>query len=107
MDQDSIDRIRAASFPVARKGYEKREVDRFLSRIAECLEPGGADESRADLVRRELERIGQQTAKILTAAHDAGEAVRADSEAEGGRLLAQAREQTAAATEEADRYSAG
>jgi DivIVA domain-containing protein len=107
LDQDSIDRIRSASFPVARKGYEKREVDRFLSRLADWLETGGADESRSDLVRRELERIGEQTAKILTDAHDAAESVRAESEAEGERVLSQAREQAAATTEEANRYAAG
>jgi len=107
MDQDSIDRIRSASFPVGRKGYEKREVDRFLSRLADWLETGGADESRSDVVRRELERIGQQTAKILTDAHDAGEAVRGDAEAEAERILTEAREEAAAASEEADRYAAG
>lgn len=107
MDKDSIDRIRSASFPIGRKGYEKREVDRFLSRLADWLETGGADESRSDLVRRELERVGQHTAKILADAHDAGESVRADAEAEAERVLAEARNEAAAATEGADRYSAG
>ena len=65
MDQDSIERIRSATFPVARRGYEKREVDRFLLSLAEWLETGGADQGRSDAVRRELERVGEETSKIL------------------------------------------
>jgi DivIVA domain-containing protein len=58
MDRDSIERIRTATFPVARKGYDKREVDRFLARVAEWLESGGEDDARTQMVRNELERIG-------------------------------------------------
>ena len=54
MDRDSIDRIRSATFPVGRRGYEKREVDRFLNKLADWLETGGGDQTRAELVRREL-----------------------------------------------------
>ena len=87
MDQDSIDRIRSATFPVGRRGYEKREVDRFLNRLADWLETGGGDQSRAELVRRDLERIGEQTGRILTDAHDVGEQLRADAEREAQALL--------------------
>ena len=37
MDRDSIGRIRSATFPVGRRGYEKREVDRFLNKLADWL----------------------------------------------------------------------
>jgi DivIVA domain-containing protein len=93
VDRDSIDRIRSATFPVARRGYEKREVDRFLNRIAEWLETGGADQTRAELVRRDLERIGEQTGKILTDAHDAGEEIRAEAEREAEGIIAEAETQ--------------
>ena len=49
MDRDSIDRIRSATFPVGHRGYEKREVDRFLSRLADWLETGGGDQTRAEI----------------------------------------------------------
>jgi DivIVA domain-containing protein len=103
VDRDSIDRIRSATFPVGRRGYEKREVDRFLNRLADWLETGGADQTRAELVRRELERVGEQTGKILTDAHDAGEQVRADAEREAQRVAEEASaraEQTRAAADE-------
>lgn len=93
MDRDSIDRIRSATFPVARRGYEKREVDRFLNSLADWLETGGADQTRAELVRRDLERIGEQTGKVLTDAHDAGEQIRAEAEREAGAIIEQAETQ--------------
>ena len=80
VDPQYIERIRSATFRVARRGYDKREVDRFLAQLAEWLETGGEDDARAETVRHELERIGQQTAKILTDAHDVAEGLRSESE---------------------------
>jgi DivIVA domain-containing protein len=82
VDQDSIERIRSATFPDARRGYEKREVDRFLLSLAEWLETGGADQGRSDAVRRELERVGEETSKVLTEAHDVAERLRLQAERE-------------------------
>jgi DivIVA domain-containing protein len=87
VDRDSIDRIRSATFPVGRRGYDKREVDRFLAQLADWLETGGADQSRAELVRRDLERIGETTGKILTEAHAAAEQIRVEVETEVRRAL--------------------
>ena len=107
MDRDSIDRIRSATFPVGRRGYEKREVDRFLNKLADWLETGGGDQTRAELVRRDLERIGEQTGRIITDAHDLGEQLRVDAEREARRILedaeAQAAETIAKARAEAKR----
>jgi cell division initiation protein len=87
VEADSIDRIRSATFPVARRGYDQRQVDEFLSRVADWLETGGDDRARADLVRRELERIGQKTGRILTDAHEAAEQLHADAENHAERLI--------------------
>ena len=91
MDRDSIDRIRSATFPVGRRGYEKREVDRFLNKLADWLETGGGDQTRGELLRRDLERVGQQTGKILTDAHDVSEQLRAEAEAEARRVVGEDR----------------
>ena len=80
VDPQSIERIRSATFRVARRGYDKREVDGFLAQLAEWLETGGEDDARAETVRHELERIGQQTTKILTDAHDVAEGLRSEAE---------------------------
>jgi DivIVA domain-containing protein len=106
LEPDSIDRIRSATFPIGRRGYEKREVDRFLTTLADWLETGGADQSRAEIIRRDLERVGEQTGKILVDAHDAAEALRADAEVEAERIAAEAAAQAAQSREAADRYAA-
>lgn len=106
MDRDSIDRIRSATFPVGRRGYEKRDVDRFLNKLADWLETGGGDQTRAEVLRRDLERVGQQTGKILTDAHEVAEQLRAEAEAEARRIgdeAAAKADQTRAA---ADQHSA-
>jgi DivIVA domain-containing protein len=101
VDRDSIDRIRGATFPIGRRGYEKREVDRFLNRLADWLETGGGDQSRAELLRRDLERIGQQTGKILTDAHDVAERLRSEAERETHRIVEEAQEHAAHVIEQA------
>ena len=95
MDQDSIDRIRTATFPLARRGYDKREVDRFLNRIADWLETGGADQTRAEIVRRDLERVGHQTGRILAEAHQAGEELRAEARREAEAVVRRASDEAA------------
>jgi DivIVA domain-containing protein len=87
VDRDSIARIRSATFPVGRRGYEKREVDRFLNKVADWLETGGGDQTRAEILKRDLERVGQQTAKILTDAHDVAEQLKAEAEQEARRIV--------------------
>jgi DivIVA domain-containing protein len=103
---DSIDRIRSATFPLARRGYEKREVDRFLDELADWLEGGGGDEARTELVRRDLQRIGQQTAKILTDAHDAGERIKGEAGEEARKVTGAAGADAKRRRDEADRYAA-
>jgi DivIVA domain-containing protein len=90
VDQTSLDRIRNATFPSSRRGYDKQEVEKFLARLADWLETGGGDQARSDLVRRELERVGEKTARILTAAEDAAEKLNADADAEAEEARAAA-----------------
>ena len=42
VDQTSLDRIRNATFPSSRRGYDKHEVEKFLARLADWLETGPA-----------------------------------------------------------------
>ena len=105
MDRDSIDWIRSTTFTVGRRGYDKREVDRFLTKIADWLETGGADSARSELVRRELERVAEKTGAILLEAQQVGEQLRADAEQEAARLLEEARAEAGEVQEGADRYA--
>ena len=105
MQQDSIERIRSATFAISRKGYDKREVERFLQKLADWLEAGGGDQARSDLVKRELERVGERTAGILSQAEDSAEELRAEAEAEASSTLNRAREQSASTRKSADEYA--
>jgi DivIVA domain-containing protein len=107
MDRDSIERIRTATFAVARKGYDKRQVDRFLEQVADWLESGQGDDARSQVVRNALERVGEQTAKILTDAHDVAEGLRAQSDAEARDISEKAAADATEQHEAADRYASG
>ena len=82
VDQTSLDRIRNATFPSSRRGYDKHEVEKFLARLADWLETGGGDESRSDAVKKELEKVGQRTGAILAQAEESAQQIRAEAEEE-------------------------
>lgn len=91
MDEHSIERIRNANFSHSVRGYDRAEVDRFLAELADWLETGGGEHAASlEAVRGELERIGEQTAGILTEAHAAAEAIRADAAAQVRQQLVEA-----------------
>lgn len=94
MEQSSIERIRTATFAVERRGYDKREVEAFLNRIADWLETGGGDQAREEIIRRELERVGEHTAELLASAQDGAAQIRAEAD-----------ERAVGARERADAYS--
>lgn len=80
VDQTSLDRIRNATFPSAKRGYDRQEVEKFLSRLADWLETGGGDESRSETVKRELERVGERTGAILATAEDSAQQIISEAE---------------------------
>lgn len=107
MDQQSgIEKIRTATFTLARRGYEKREVEQFLNQIADWLETGGGDQERSAIVKRELERVGQRTASILASAEDSAEQIRADAEGAAAETTDRAKAAATRTRKGADEYSA-
>jgi DivIVA domain-containing protein len=104
VDETSLDRIRNASFPSARRGYDRHEVEKFLGRLADWLETGGGDESRSDAVKRELERVGQRTGAILAQAEESAEQIRAEAEEEARGTINSANLQATEARTEAENY---
>jgi DivIVA domain-containing protein len=105
VDQTSLDRIRNATFPTARRGYDKQEVEKFLARLADWLETGAGDESRSDTVKRELERVGQRTGAILAQAEESAQQIRGEAEEEARQTITNATAQAEQTREEADAYS--
>jgi len=93
MDRVTIDRIRRKTFPMARRGYSKRAVETFLDQLASWLETGEGDPARAEVLRRELVRVGHRTAAILHEAERAAAQVRAEAEREAALIVERAREE--------------
>lgn len=105
VDQTSLDRIRNATFPSSRRGYDKQEVEKFLARLADWLETGGGDESRSATVKRELERVGERTGAILAQAEESAQQIRTEAEQEARETIANATAEAEKARSEADTYS--
>jgi DivIVA domain-containing protein len=106
VDETSLDRIRNATFPAARRGYDRHEVEKFLGRLADWLETGGGDESRSDVVKKELERVGERTGAILAQAEESAQQIRAEAEEEARGTINSANLQATEARTEADTYAA-
>jgi DivIVA domain-containing protein len=105
VDQTSLDRIRNATFPSSRRGYDKHEVEKFLGRLADWLETGGGDESRSDAVKRELERVGERTGAILAQAEESAQQIRAEAEEEARGTINSANIEATETRTEADDYA--
>jgi len=71
---DPPPRVRA-EFPVAFRGYDREVVDAHLAAIEEDVAELYATRSPQSAVRRELDRVGQETTAILQRAHEAAEEV--------------------------------
>src|SRR5215468_8447306 len=105
VDQTSLDRIRNATFPSARRGYDKGEVEKFLARLADWLETGAGDESRSDTVKRELERVGERTGAILAQAEESAQQIRAEADEEARGTINAANAEAEQTRSEANSYS--
>jgi len=106
VDEHSLERIRNATFSHSVRGYDRGEVDQFLSELADWLERGGEDDAAVEAVRAELERIGEQTGSILTEAHDAAESIRADAADDARKQLIDANVTVERLRSGADEYAA-
>src|SRR5882757_9445009 len=105
VDHTSLDRIRNATFPTAKRGYDKQEVEKFLARLADWLETGAGDESRSDTVKRELERVGQRTGAILAQAEESAQQIRGEAEEEARGTTNVANAEAQETRSEAETYS--
>jgi DivIVA domain-containing protein len=84
-DPTPIESIRAANFAIGLRGYDRDQVDAFLARLADQLErapaapPAESDVDDSGALRQELERIGERTKQILTAAEETAQELRSEA----------------------------
>jgi DivIVA domain-containing protein len=105
MDWQDIDRIRVPGFTLARRGYDKHEVDRFLARLADWLETDAATEIGQMAVTRKLELVGKSTAHILMTTEQESAELRRNSEEECAQLVSEAEAAALQTRQAADEYA--
>src|SRR5215212_2484994 len=86
MDWTHLEQLRVSGFTMVRRGYDKREVDRFLDTLAEWLETDAAAELGDEAVQRKLELVGKSTAHILLTTEKESQELRRTTERECGEL---------------------
>ena len=87
MDGESIERIRTPGFTIGRRGYSQREVDNYLSELADWLETSAAEELGSVAVKHKLELAGRTTSQILLTTEQECEDMRNLAEAEATEMV--------------------
>jgi DivIVA domain-containing protein len=105
VDWKDIDRIRVPGFTLARRGYDKHEVDRFLARLADWLETDAPNEIGEMAVTRKLELVGKSTSHILMTTEQQATELRRSSEEECAQMISEAEAAAQQTREAADQYA--
>ena len=105
MDWTHFEQLRVSGFPMVRRGYDKREVDRFLASLAEWLETDAATQLGDEAVQRKLELVGKSTAHILLTAEKESQELRRTTERDCAELRSEAEAAANDARARADEYA--
>ena len=105
MDLEDIHRLRVQGFTVARRGYDRREVDRFLDALLDWIDTDAAKDLGDRAVKRKLELVGESTAHILLTTEKESEGLRSQTEAECAELRSEAEGASLAVRRDADEYA--
>jgi DivIVA domain-containing protein len=102
--------VRDVAFHTAVRGYERREVDRYVQRVNRVIAELEIARSPESAVRHALDRVGVQTSGILERARETAEEMihtaRGEAEEATERARAEGREMVAAAREETEKILA-
>ena len=71
--QSAADKVRAKTFPIGLRGYDRMAVDAWRDEIAKKIEELESQAPRDTAMKRALEEVGQETDSILQRAHEAAE----------------------------------
>jgi DivIVA domain-containing protein len=106
MDWNDIERLRIHGFTVARRGYDRREVDKFLGALVDWLETDAPKDLGGMAVKRKFELAGKSTAQILLTTEKESEQMLRQTEEECADLLGQAEAASREARRAADEHAA-
>jgi DivIVA domain-containing protein len=105
VERRDIEHLRDPGFAIARRGYDQREVDKFLESLVDWLETGAAKELGELAVTRKLELVGKSTARILLTADQESRKLRRAAEQECETLLSDAEAASRDTRRAADEYA--
>lgn len=97
--------LRAASFPMAVRGYDRRAVDEFVEELRTLVADLEAHQTREGVVQRALDELGEETAGILQRAHETADEIAARSRAQADGRLQRAEREAEIVKREADEYT--
>ncbi len=100
--RSAADKVRAAQFPVAMRGYERAAVDAWREDIARLVERLEGQAPRDSAVKRALDEVGKETTAILQRAHEAAEEITARSRSQADGRLGRAEAEAESVISEAD-----
>jgi hypothetical protein len=106
MDWNEIERLRIDGFTLARRGYDRREVDKFLSALLDWLETDAPTDLGGMAVKRKFELAGKSTAQILLTTENESEQMLRQTEEECADLRSQAEAASREARRAADEHAA-
>jgi hypothetical protein len=106
MDWNEIERLRIDGFTVARRGYDRREVDKFLGALMDWLETDAPTDLGGMAVKRKFELAGKSTAQILLTTENESEQMLRQTEEECADLRGQTEAASREARRAADEYAA-
>jgi DivIVA domain-containing protein len=86
--------LRQARFPQSRRGYDPEAVHAFLDRVADWVESRAGGANADPGVTSELEKVGERTAGILTAAEEAAAKLRTEAKDFADELRKDAEDET-------------
>jgi DivIVA domain-containing protein len=105
VDWQDIGRLRSPGFTIARRGYEKREVDKFLEQLVDWLETDAAEDIGQVAVTRKLELVGKSTAHILLTTEQESQELRRQAQEDCAELRAATEAEAQEVREAADAYA--
>ena len=100
-EPSAADRVRAAEFATAMRGYDREAVDTFTAQVADLIETLESRQARETVVQRALDEVGEETSAILKQAHESADDITARSRSQGEDRVEVARQEAAAIIREA------
>jgi DivIVA domain-containing protein len=98
-------RLRSPGFTIARRGYDQREVDKFLDQLVDWLETDAAQDIGQVAVTRKLELVGKSTAHILLTTEQEAQELKRQTAEDCAQLHAKAEADAQQVRQAADAYA--